>query len=67
MRIRGGAHGLDANKTEVVAYEKNLFRRKLTESLTIMHSPDVICNTGLSIEVSDMWAATVPSLRAALS
>ncbi|MCP3681136.1 MAG: hypothetical protein GY861_00460, partial [bacterium] len=25
LRIRGGAHALDANKTEVVAHEKNLF------------------------------------------
>ncbi len=63
----GYAHKLDANRTEIVAQESNIWHRKLTESLVILHGPDSVCNTGVSIEFSDMWATSVPSICAALA
>ncbi len=61
------ANELDANRTEIVAQESNIFCRKLTESLVILHGPDSVCNMGVLIEFSDMWAALVPSIRAVLA
>ncbi len=60
-------HELQANHTEVPMYEKLGVRRKLVESLAILYSPQFLCNTGPSINISDMWFACTPHLRAVLS
>ncbi len=55
----GYAHNLQANSTETIAHEKHNRRRKIVESLAILHSPFPVCNIGPSMEISDMWAACV--------
>ncbi len=49
------AHVLESNRTQLLMYEKHWMRRKLLESMSILHNPTALCNVGLSTEVSDMW------------
>ncbi len=63
----GPGHQLLHNRTLPLVKEKQNFRRKLLESLMILHTPHKICNAGPSLEVSDMWYACQPRLRAALA
>ncbi len=65
LRI-GYAHSFEANRTEVVAFEKNLRRRKIVESLAILHKTEHLCNTGLSTDISDMWAACLAHVQMTL-
>ncbi len=49
------AHVLDSNRTEVLAKEKHGLRRKMLESMVIVHNPRALCNNGPSIDMSHMW------------
>ncbi len=63
----GWAHTLEANRTAVIALEKHNRRRKIVESLAILHNPMPVCNVGPSTEISEMWAACIPNIRSALA
>ncbi len=62
----GWGHLLDMDSTEIIARERYSQRRKLLESMAILHSSHPVINTGPSLQFSDMWSATVPSIRSAL-
>ncbi len=63
----GYAHTLLSNRILPMLQEKHTFRRKVLESLIIQNSPNVLCNQGLSTEISDMWFGCQRRLRAVLA
>ncbi len=65
LRI-GSGHTLDMDSTKIIAHERHSKRRKLLESMAILHSSHPVINTSLSLEYSEMWSASLPSIRSAL-
>ncbi len=58
------AHGLNWNRTEMMFCEKHMWRRKMMESAAIEYSAERLCNRGPSVQMSDMWFACFPYMRA---
>ncbi len=50
----GQEHSLISNHTQTLIHEKHCIRRKLLESLVILHVPHNLCNTRPLLNVSDM-------------
>ncbi len=63
----GYAHNLLPNLTRTVIKEKQKWRRKILESLAILNYPDILCNAGLSTNISEMWFGCTSRLRLALT
>ncbi len=66
LRI-GYAHVFEPEKTEIVSYEKHIWRRKIVESLAILHNSSPVCNAGPSTGISDLWSPCFARLRASLA
>ncbi len=64
---QGRGHTLEENRTEIVLYEKQFWKRKFLESLAILYSSENLCNAGPSVRVSSMWFASVPKIRLSLT
>ncbi len=53
----GNAHQLLENSTQILTQERQIWKRKLLESLLILNNPQPLCNSRPSTEVSNMWCA----------
>ncbi len=54
------------DSTEIIAHERYSHQRKLLESMAILHSCHPVINASPSLEFSEMWSASLPSILSAL-
>ncbi len=53
--------------TQILATEKNLHKRKIIESLCITHKKSCLCNTGVSVELPQIWQLCAPMVSRQLA
>ncbi len=66
-RFDATAHKLDYNRTVSILHKKHSVRRKFLESLAIRFGPDALCNSGSSMNISEMWFGCTPSICTAFA
>ncbi len=65
--LQSSRHKPEMKDTNILAQERNTFKRKILESLCIHNKSARMCNSGPSTELSSIWKSCAPVLKKELA